>query len=75
MTGTRDLQTFQRVYVADPRARRSRSLFFAEGFEYKLLGLFPTNIHLIGVAATGHGRGTRSSCSAPTCRGVTSGRA
>jgi len=46
--GARDPQTFKRVYVADPDVRVAIR-FFAEGFEYRFLGLFPTNRHLIGV--------------------------
>jgi peptide/nickel transport system permease protein len=46
--GARDPQTFQRVYRADP-AEKIPIRFFAEGFEYHFLGLFPTTRHLIGV--------------------------
>jgi peptide/nickel transport system permease protein len=46
--GARDPQTFQRVYRADP-AEKIPVRFFAEGFEYHFLGLFPTTRHLIGV--------------------------
>jgi peptide/nickel transport system permease protein len=46
--GTRDPQTFQRVYRTDP-AEKIPLRFFAEGFEYHFLGLFPTTRHLIGV--------------------------
>ena len=42
LVGKRDPLTFKRVYVVDPSARSCRSRFFAEGFEYKLLGLIPT---------------------------------
>jgi peptide/nickel transport system permease protein len=48
LKGARDPQTFRRVYVADP-TERIPVRFFAEGFEYHFLGLFPTNRHLIGV--------------------------
>lgn len=50
MTGKRDLQTFQRVYVIDPD-KKVPVIFFAEGLEYKLLGFIPANRHLIGVAS------------------------
>ena len=46
--GERDLTTFKRVYVEDT----SRKLYvrpFATGFDYKLLGFIPTNMHLIGL--------------------------
>ena len=48
LKGARDPQTFKRVYVADPE-RKIPIRFFAEGFEYRLLGLIPTTRHLIGV--------------------------
>jgi peptide/nickel transport system permease protein len=46
--GARDPQTFKRVYVADPQVKVPIR-FFAQGFEYRLFGLIPTNRHLIGV--------------------------
>ena len=46
--GARDPQTFKRVYVADPEVKVSIR-FFAQGFEYRLFGLIPTNRHLTGV--------------------------
>jgi peptide/nickel transport system permease protein len=46
--GARDPQTFKRVYVADPEVKVPIR-FFAQGFEYRLFGLVPTNRHLIGV--------------------------
>jgi peptide/nickel transport system permease protein len=46
--GARDPQTFKRVYRADP-SEKIPVRFFAEGFEYKFLGLFPMTRHLIGV--------------------------
>jgi peptide/nickel transport system permease protein len=48
MTGKRDPTTFKRVYQPDPE-KKMFLILFAEGFEYKLFGLFPTNIHLLGV--------------------------
>lgn len=48
ITGKRDPKTFKRVYVADP-SKKIPVHFFAKGFEYKLLGFIPANIHLIGV--------------------------
>jgi peptide/nickel transport system permease protein len=48
MTGARDPLTFKRVYVQDPNIKLPIH-FFAAGYEYKFLGLFPTNAHLIGV--------------------------
>ena len=48
LTGQRDRQTFQRVYTPDP-TRKLPIALLAEGFEYKLFGLIPTNRHLIGL--------------------------
>jgi len=46
--GARDPLTFKRVYVPDPSVKVPIR-FFAEGFEYRFLGLIPTTRHLIGV--------------------------
>ena len=46
--GARDPQTFKRVYRPDPD-EKIPVRFFAQGFEYKFLGLFPMTRHLIGV--------------------------
>jgi peptide/nickel transport system permease protein len=46
--GARDPQTFKRVYRPDPELKIPVR-FFAQGFEYKFLGLFPMTRHLIGV--------------------------
>jgi peptide/nickel transport system permease protein len=46
--GARDPQTFKRVYVPDPD-KKIPLRFFAEGFEYRILGLIPASRHLIGV--------------------------
>jgi peptide/nickel transport system permease protein len=48
LSGRRDPTTFRRVYTPDP-SRKIPIKFFARGFEYKLFGLIPTDIHLIGV--------------------------
>jgi peptide/nickel transport system permease protein len=48
LVGKRDLQTFQRVYTIDPE-QKVPITFFARGFEYRLFGLIPTDIHLLGV--------------------------
>ncbi len=48
ITGKRDPRTFKRVYQADPN-QKLPIRFFAPGFEYQFLGLFRTNIHLLGV--------------------------
>lgn len=47
-TGKRDPKTFKKVYTADPEIKLPLK-FFAEGYEYKFLGLFESNRHLIGV--------------------------
>ena len=49
ITGKRDPQTFKRVYVTDPDNKIPLRLF-ARGFEYRFLGLIPTDRHLIGVS-------------------------
>jgi peptide/nickel transport system permease protein len=46
--GARDPLTFKRVYQADPNQKIPLRLF-AEGFEYRFLGVLPTTRHLIGV--------------------------
>ena len=48
LKGTRDPQTFKRVYKPDP-TERVPIRFFAQGFEYYFLGVIPMNRHLIGV--------------------------
>jgi peptide/nickel transport system permease protein len=50
LTGARDPQTFKRVYRPDP-SQKIPVRFFAQGFEYRFLGLVPTSRHLIGVDA------------------------
>ena len=47
--GVRDPQSFRRVYREDP-SQKIPVRFFAEGFEYRFLGLIPSTRHLIGVA-------------------------
>src|SRR3989442_1032010 len=46
--GARDLQTFKRVYQVDP-GQKIPIRFFAQGFEYRFLGVIPMTRHLIGV--------------------------
>jgi peptide/nickel transport system permease protein len=48
VTGKRDPKTFKKVYEPDP-TKKVQVKFFVEGYEYKLLGLFPANRHLFGV--------------------------
>jgi peptide/nickel transport system permease protein len=48
LTGARDPQTFKRVYRADP-TQKIPIRFFAQGFEYRFLGVIPMTRHLIGV--------------------------
>ncbi len=52
LVGTRDQQTFKRVYVTDPNQHVGVRLF-AHGFEYRLLGIIPMDIHLLGVEGDG----------------------
>jgi peptide/nickel transport system permease protein len=46
--GARDPLTFKRVYKTDP-GQKVPVRFFAQGFEWRLFGVIPTNRHLIGV--------------------------
>jgi peptide/nickel transport system permease protein len=48
LTGRRDPTTFKRVYAPDPNRRLSLTLF-AQGFPYRLLGVIPTDRHLLGL--------------------------
>jgi peptide/nickel transport system permease protein len=48
VTGKRDQKTFKRVYVEDPN-KKYEIRFFARGFDYKLFGFIPSNIHLLGI--------------------------
>jgi peptide/nickel transport system permease protein len=52
LVGTRDPQTFKRVYVADPNQQVAVQ-FFARGFEYRLFGFLPLDRHLLGIDAEG----------------------
>ena len=54
LKGKRDLRTFKLSYAPDPSEPRDLALF-AHGFRYRLFGLFPTDIHLLGVS---NGRAT-----------------
>jgi len=47
LTSQRDPDTFEHQYVADENTKIGIRLF-AHGYEYKFLGLIPTDIHLIG---------------------------
>lgn len=47
--GKRDPVTFQRVYVVNPD-NKIKVRLFARGFEYKFLGIIPTDRHLLGVS-------------------------
>jgi len=49
VTGQRDMKTLKLIYVPDEDTKL-RLRFFAPGYQYRLLGLIPTDIHLIGMA-------------------------
>lgn len=51
ITGMRDPKTFKRVYTPDPEIKIPVR-FLAKGFEYKWMGLIPSDVHLIGVEGT-----------------------
>lgn len=48
VTGGRDPISFKRVYTPDTSVKLPLS-FFVHGYEYKLFGVFTTDIHLFGV--------------------------
>jgi peptide/nickel transport system permease protein len=48
LKGARDQKTFKRVYQPDP-SQKIPVRFFAQGFEYRFLGVIPMSRHLIGV--------------------------
>jgi peptide/nickel transport system permease protein len=48
LKGVRDPRTFKIVYTPDPNEKRFLGLF-VRGYGYNLLGLFPTERHLLGV--------------------------
>jgi peptide/nickel transport system permease protein len=48
LAGRRDPITLKRVYTPDP-AKKIPVRFFAEGFEYRFLGLVPARLHFLGV--------------------------
>lgn len=48
LRGERDLKTLKRVYTEDKKIRIPLTLF-GKGYKYKLLGLFETDVHLLGV--------------------------
>jgi peptide/nickel transport system permease protein len=48
LKGKRDMKTFKLVYAPDPDDKRYLTLF-ARGYAYNLLGLFPTDRHLVGL--------------------------
>jgi peptide/nickel transport system permease protein len=49
LKGRRDPKTFRLVYAVDPAEKRYLVLF-ARGYPYELLGLVPTDRHLLGVS-------------------------
>lgn len=48
LRGERDLKTLKRVYTEDKKIRIPIE-FFTRGYKYRLLGLFETDVHLLGV--------------------------
>jgi peptide/nickel transport system permease protein len=48
LKGKRDPRTFKLVYVLDPTDKRELQLL-ARGYPYTFLGLFPTDLHLLGL--------------------------
>ncbi len=72
LSGRRDPMTLQARLHARPE-KKIPVRFFARGFEYRLLGLIPTDRHICSASRAARRR-NRSSSSAPTSRGATSGR-
>jgi peptide/nickel transport system permease protein len=48
LKGKRDPRTFKLAYAIDPNDKRELQLF-ARGYSYTFLGLFPADIHLLGL--------------------------
>ena len=48
LKGKRDMRTFKLVYAPDPTDKRYITLF-ASGYRYSFLGLFETDLHLLGL--------------------------
>jgi len=48
LKGQRDLRTFKLIYAPDPSDKRYL-VWFTEGYAYKLLGLFDTRLHVLGI--------------------------
>ena len=56
MAQKRDPRTFKLAYVADP-SRRLPVKFVVHGYRYNLLGIIPTDLHLMGVDGEGRVEG------------------
>jgi peptide/nickel transport system permease protein len=52
LKGKRDIRTFKLVYAPDPTDKRYLKLF-ASGYRYSFLGLFETDVHLLGTDQLG----------------------
>ncbi|MBV9538397.1 MAG: ABC transporter permease [Acidisphaera sp.] len=50
LKGVRDMRTFKLIYTPDP-ARQLPVRLFAHGYPYRLFGLLPTDMHLLGLGA------------------------
>jgi peptide/nickel transport system permease protein len=48
LKGQRDMRTFKLVYAPDPTDKRYITLF-ARGYSYSFLGMFETDLHLLGL--------------------------
>jgi len=48
LKGRRDMRTFKLVYTPDPTDKRYLTLF-APGYRYSFLGMFETDVHLLGL--------------------------
>ena len=54
IVGKRNPTTLRMEWAVDP-ARKVRVGLFVRGYGYRVLGLFPTNVHLVGAAREGAG--------------------
>lgn len=52
LSGQRDLRTFKLAYKPDPD-RKLPVRFFVQGYEYRILGIIPADLHLMGVEGGG----------------------
>ena len=72
IVGKRNPVTLRMEWTTDPQKQGAACASSRAASRYRVFGLFPTNIHLIGAGRSG---ASASSCSAPIGWDATSGRA